>query len=52
VIIIGGGLVGLSSAYSIKKAHPSLEILILERDVLPQGGSTKNAGFTNFGGYI
>lgn len=48
-IIIGSGIVGLSTALSIKEKSPTAEILILERGVLPSGASTKNAGFACFG---
>jgi gamma-glutamylputrescine oxidase len=49
VIIIGGGLVGLWSAYHLKKANPSLNILIIEKGNTPLGASTRNAGFACFG---
>lgn len=49
IIIIGAGITGLSTAASLKEAHPSLDILILERGTLPSGASTKNAGFACFG---
>lgn len=49
IIIIGGGLVGLWSAYYLKKANPALEILILEKGKTPSGASTRNAGFACFG---
>jgi len=48
-IIIGGGIVGLSTAYYIKKNFPSDSILLLERGILPTGASTKNAGFACMG---
>ena len=48
-IIIGSGIVGLSTAISIKESKPNAEILVLERGVLPTGASTKNAGFACFG---
>ena len=48
-IIIGGGIVGLSTACSIKEKNPAAEILILERGIFPTGASTKNAGFACFG---
>ena len=48
-IIIGSGILGLSTAISIKERSPSTEILILERGTLPLGASTKNAGFACFG---
>ena len=47
--IIGSGIVGLSTALQLRKLHPKSKILILEKGVLPQGASTKNAGFACFG---
>jgi gamma-glutamylputrescine oxidase len=47
--IIGAGIVGLSTALHLRKAHPKAKIVILERGYLPTGASTKNAGFTCFG---
>ena len=49
VIIIGSGIVGLSTAIHIMQSQPNSKVLILEKGVLPQGGSTKNAGFACFG---
>ena len=49
VIIIGSGIVGLSTAIHILQSQPNSKVLILEKGVLPQGGSTKNAGFACFG---
>lgn len=49
VIIIGGGILGLSTAISLKELDESLDILILERGAIPSGASTKNAGFACFG---
>ena len=49
VIIIGSGIVGLSTAIHILKSKPHHKVLILEKGILPQGGSTKNAGFACFG---
>lgn len=49
IIVIGSGLVGLSAALHLKKNHPSLKVLVLERGFLPTGASTKNAGFACFG---
>jgi len=48
-IIIGGGIVGLSTAASLLEADPHHNILILERGLIPTGASTKNAGFACFG---
>ncbi len=47
--IIGSGIVGLNCALQLKKRFPKANILILERGMLPQGASTKNAGFACFG---
>jgi len=48
-IIIGSGIVGLSTACSIKGANPDKSVLVLERGILPTGASTKNAGFACYG---
>lgn len=48
-IIIGAGIVGLSTAIHIKKKRPNSKVLILERGYLPSGASSKNAGFACFG---
>lgn len=47
--IIGSGIVGLSCALQLKQRFPQANILILEKGILPQGASTKNAGFACFG---
>jgi gamma-glutamylputrescine oxidase len=49
IIIAGSGLVGLWSAYYLKKHAPSLSITIIERGLIPTGASTRNAGFACFG---
>lgn len=49
VIIAGSGLVGLWSAYYLKRRQPSLRISIIERSIIPAGASTRNAGFACFG---
>lgn len=49
LIIIGAGIVGLNAAIEYKKNHPKHKILVLERGILPNGASTKNAGFACFG---
>lgn len=41
LIIVGSGIVGLSTAVKYKKRHPSATIAILERGVFPSGASTK-----------
>ncbi|NJB71411.1 glycine/D-amino acid oxidase-like deaminating enzyme [Saonia flava] len=47
--IVGSGIVGLSCALSLKNKYPEAKILVLEKGILPQGASTKNAGFACFG---
>jgi len=48
-IIIGSGIVGLSTAASIVEKNKKAKILVLERGLFPTGASTKNAGFACFG---
>ncbi|GGG37411.1 NAD(P)/FAD-dependent oxidoreductase [Bizionia arctica] len=47
--IVGSGIVGLNCALQLKQRFPKATILILEKGMLPQGASTKNAGFACFG---
>ncbi len=47
--IVGSGIVGLSCALHLKTKFPKAKILVLERGILPNGASTKNAGFACFG---
>ena len=49
LIIVGGGIVGLSTGLAFRDLHPEARILILERGLLPDGASTRNAGFACFG---
>ena len=48
-LIIGAGIVGLSTAASLLEKQPHARVAILERGILPAGASTKNAGFACFG---
>jgi glycine/D-amino acid oxidase-like deaminating enzyme len=48
-VIIGSGIVGLSTSLFLKNKFPKSKVLILERGYLPTGASTKNAGFACFG---
>jgi glycine/D-amino acid oxidase-like deaminating enzyme len=48
-VVLGSGIVGLSTAYFIKSKFPNKEVVVLERGFLPDGASTKNAGFCCFG---
>ena len=47
--IVGSGIVGLHCALHLKEQFPNSKILVLEKGILPQGASTKNAGFACFG---
>ncbi|MFT6637930.1 MAG: glycine/D-amino acid oxidase-like deaminating enzyme [Flavobacterium sp.] len=47
--IVGSGIVGLHCALALRDRFPNSKILILEKGILPQGASTKNAGFACFG---
>ena len=49
VLIIGSGIVGLSTAIHLKETDPSLHVVIIERGTLPIGASTRNEGFACFG---
>ncbi|MCW9707601.1 NAD(P)/FAD-dependent oxidoreductase [Fodinibius salsisoli] len=49
LIIVGAGIVGLSSALFYKQEHPSARVAVLERGVFPKGASTRNAGFACIG---
>lgn len=48
-LIVGSGIVGLTCALNLKLKHPNKNVLILEKGMLPEGASTKNAGFACFG---
>ncbi|MCH2194247.1 FAD-dependent oxidoreductase [Kordia sp.] len=47
--VVGSGIVGLNCALQLRKQYPTAKIVILEKGILPQGASTKNAGFACFG---
>jgi glycine/D-amino acid oxidase-like deaminating enzyme len=49
LLVVGAGIVGLNTAIQYKKNNPKHKVLVLERGVLPNGASTKNAGFACFG---
>ena len=48
-IIVGGGIVGLTTAFFLKDLSPNKSIIVLDKHIIPQGASTKNAGFACFG---
>lgn len=45
VAIIGGGYTGLSAAYHLKTADPSLDVVVLEGERVGFGASGRNGGF-------
>src|SRR3954470_11933606 len=47
--IVGSGIVGLHAALRLRERFPYSKGLVLESGILPQGASTKNAGFACFG---
>lgn len=49
VAVIGGGIVGLSAAIHLKLKEPALRVSLFEKGVIPNGASTRNAGFATFG---
>lgn len=49
LIIVGAGIVGLSSALFYKRKHPGKRVLILDRALQLLGASTRNAGFACVG---
>ena len=40
VLVVGAGVIGLSTAYHIKQAHPELSVLIVDRKAAPAQGDT------------
>lgn len=48
-IVVGSGIVGLSTAIELKERYPSASVLVLERGLLPTGASSRNAGFACMG---
>src|SRR5712672_434746 len=47
VAIVGAGYTGLWTAYYLKRADPSLRIVILEREVAGYGASGRNGGWVS-----
>ena len=48
-IVAGCGIVGLNAAIHYKKINPKNEVIVIDSGVIPQGASTKNAGFACIG---
>lgn len=49
VVIVGGGIAGMSTAYWLSKEDPSLKIAIVEKHKLGDGATGRNAGFITCG---
>lgn len=49
LVVVGGGIVGMSTALFYKRNHPNARVAVLERGFMPQGASTRNAGFACVG---
>lgn len=49
LLVVGSGIVGLTTAIFFKKKHPNKKVVLVEKGFLPSGASTKNAGFACFG---
>jgi len=49
VLVVGGGIVGVSAAISLEESDPTLKVCILDKQVLLLGASVRNAGFACFG---
>lgn len=49
ITIIGAGFSGLWTAFFLQKLNPKLSIQLIEKEVLPRGASSRNAGFACFG---
>jgi glycine/D-amino acid oxidase-like deaminating enzyme len=45
VVVVGAGYTGLWTAYSLKRADPSLRIAIVEREIAGFGASGRNGGW-------
>ena len=48
-VIVGSGIVGLSTGISILEKEPKANVLIVDKESIPTGASTRNAGFACFG---
>lgn len=45
VVVVGGGIIGCSTAYWLRKRDPSLRVGLLEARTIGAGASGRNAGF-------
>lgn len=49
VVIVGGGFIGLWTAYCLAQAEPALDVVVLEAEVAGFGAAGRNAGFASAG---
>jgi len=49
VVVAGAGFAGLWTAFHLKQRYPKARVAVLEKDFMPMGASTRNAGFACFG---
>jgi glycine/D-amino acid oxidase-like deaminating enzyme len=49
IVIVGGGIAGLSAAYWLQKENPALKVALLEKHQIGFGASGRNAGFVTCG---
>lgn len=49
VVIIGGGIAGLSAAYWIGREDPSMKVVVVEKHEIGAGATGRNAGFVTCG---
>lgn len=49
LLLVGAGIVGLSTAIHYKERYPTKKVTLIERGYLPTGASSKNAGFACIG---
>ena len=47
VVIVGGGYTGMWTAWFLKERDPSLDVVLVERDICGGGPSGRNGGFVN-----
>lgn len=49
IVIIGGGIAGLSAAYWLAKTEPTFKIALVEKNLIGDGATGRNAGFITCG---
>lgn len=49
LIVVGAGFTGLSTALHYQQLYPEAKVIVLERSLISEGASSKNAGFGCYG---